>query len=344
MSATLLEIQRMSTEDGPGIRTTVFFKGCTLACTWCHNPESISPKKEVVWHDYKCIGCQTCVTTCPERALSLTSKGVFVEDDRCVACGTCTSECPTTAREELGSKWEVDDLVHEVAKDRTWFETSGGGVTASGGEPCLQAHFVADFFARCRELDIPVALDTCGMCSEERLLKVARLADLVLFDLKEIDSEAHQQFTGQPNERILENAVAVASLVKETGAGFWIRTPLIPGATATRDNISGIGQFIAKNLGDQVQRWELCSFNNLCQKKYSRLGLEWAFAEAELPAEDQQALYETARNSGVDPAIVVLTGPQNSCLTPGPTGSVGRDSSTENLCFESASVALRPRI
>ena len=310
--ATVLNIQRMSTEDGPGIRTTVFFKGCSLACSWCHNPESISNKPQQVWHAFKCIGCRTCVDICPSSAVTMTDEGVLTDREVCTVCGTCAEECPTTAKEVLGTQWRLADLVAEVSKDKAFFAASSGGITASGGEPGVQASFVADFLRDCREDGLHTALDTCGLVGKKALLDMAAHADLVLYDIKEIDPERHRRFTGHGNERILENLVALRDAIN-TGHGpgeLWIRTPLIPGATATNDNIAGIGKFIALNLGDVVTRWELCAFNNLCVNKYERLGLTWEFED--LPSMSKKELAdfeEIARGSGVKPDIVHADGP-----------------------------------
>ena len=230
MNATVLNVQRMSTEDGPGLRTTVFFKGCPLACTWCHNPESLSPRPEVVVHPERCIACGTCVEVCPHGAVPR-SAGDPV--NACQACGTCCDQCPTGARERLGVTWTLDALAAEVAKDRAYFETSGGGVTVSGGEPALQAAFVRAFLARCRESGLRTALDTCGQCPRDVLLDLAGQATLVLFDLKLIDPESHRRFTGVSNERILANLRALRDWMDAQAEppALWIRTPLIPGAT-----------------------------------------------------------------------------------------------------------------
>ena len=168
----VLEIQRMSTEDGPGLRTTVFFKGCSLTCTWCHNPESISPHPQVHWIDSRCIACKTCLDTCPKGALSLTPEGISIDRSLCDGCGVCVEACPSTALEQLGRQWTIADLVHEVLKDRVYFEKSGGGITVSGGEPTLQTDFVADFLKRIRAQGIHTALDTCGLCNRQSLDKL----------------------------------------------------------------------------------------------------------------------------------------------------------------------------
>jgi pyruvate formate lyase activating enzyme len=311
-AARVVNIQRMSTEDGPGIRTTVFLKGCSLACTWCHNPESIAMGPEVVWHEWKCIDCDACSDVCKEGALYRLGDEVVIDRDRCTGGSACTEACPASAIERIGVERELDDLVAEVVTDRAFFERSGGGVTVSGGEPGVQARFVTAFFARLRQLGIHTALDTCGMCSDLAIEEMSAQADLVLYDVKEIDGDRHRRFTGRPNDRILANLVGVADRIRTGGRpqALWIRTPLIPGATATDENVRGIGRFISERLGDVVARWELCAFNNLGGDKYRRLGRVWDFEGVELMSrEDLARLGAVAADSGIDPSIVVVTGP-----------------------------------
>ncbi len=309
--ALVLEIQRMSTEDGPGIRTTVFLKGCYLKCTWCHNPESISTRPQVQWIRSRCIGCETCLEVCPNGALSHAEDGILIDRSICEGCGLCANECPSTALELLGKKWVLDSLIAEVVKDKAYFDKSGGGVTVSGGEPVVQARFVAAFFAGLRKQGIQTALDTCGLCTREVLDSLLRHTSMVLYDIKEIDSEKHRRFTGSPNETILENLIHVSENMRAIAhpEQLWIRTPIIPGATARVDNIRGIGEFIASRLGDSVRRWDLCSFNNLCRDKYIRLGMDWPFKNTELLTKEfMEELAEVARNSGVNPDIVHWSG------------------------------------
>ncbi len=310
-TATVLNIQRMSTEDGPGLRTTVFLKGCSLQCSWCHNPEAMCMGPQLVWHSSRCIGTRACDIVCPENAITRRDSVVTIDLVRCTSCAKCVEQCPSTAMEILGTVWELDALVAEVAKDRNYFERSGGGVTVSGGEPGLQASFVADFLDRCRALGLGTAVDTAGLISRGALLDLARRSDVVLYDLKEIDSARHACVTGQPNERILGNAIALGELMRSEGwpRALWIRTPLIPGATVTDDNLRGIGAFIAEHLAGVVTRWELCAFNNLAVDKYGRLGLEWPFQGVPLLTEQElRGAENVARSSGVDPGIVVATG------------------------------------
>jgi pyruvate formate lyase activating enzyme len=286
-AATVLNLQRMSTEDGPGLRTTVFLKGCSLACSWCHNPEAVAVKPQLVWYQAKCIGSFECVDACSEHALARVEDSIRIDHARCTACGDCVDRCPSGALETLGARWSLDELIEEVTKDRSYFEAYGGGVTVSGGEPALHVPFVAPFLERCRALGMHTAVDTCGMCSDSALATLVPHADLVLYDLKEIDSDNHREFTGQPNERILSNLLELAERMRATGRPV-------------------------------VSRWELCSFNNLAEDKYERLGLTWKFAETPLSSASQLERAErVAKDSGVDPDIVSISGPARvECTSP----------------------------
>jgi len=307
----ILEIQRMSTEDGPGLRTTVFLKGCGLDCAWCHNPESLSAKRELVWHDWRCIGCRSCLDICPDDALSLGSDGMTIDRDRCQECFSCEGHCPSLALEVQGRHMSVSELMDELRRDRTYYDVSGGGVTVSGGEPAMQPEFVGRVLDHCREEGISTALDTCGQCGTKTLLDLASKADIVLFDLKELDSDRHRRHTGKGNEKILRNLGALVEMIKGSQEAplLWIRTPLIPEATADNENITSIGKHIAEDLSGAVARWELCAFNNLCGEKYRRLGRIWSYEDLPLMTEAElRELAEIALESGVPEDIVVATG------------------------------------
>ncbi len=254
--ALILHTQRLSTEDGPGIRTTVFFKGCPLSCLWCHNPESISFKPQMHWMESRCIGCGICVKTCPVGCLTRTEYGIIRDRNKCISCGKCAQECPAGAQEMLGKSVGQDELLKELLKDKVYYEKSGGGITLSGGEPIMQAEFCAGLLEKLKENLVHTAVDTCGMCSPASLVKVLPLVDLILFDLKEIHPEKHRSYTGQDNVRILENLVLVRDHIRTNpGKRLWIRTPLIPDATAEEETVMRIGRFIHSTLKNDVERW-----------------------------------------------------------------------------------------
>ncbi|GAB4310157.1 MAG: hypothetical protein Kow0069_10130 [Promethearchaeota archaeon] len=292
----VFNVQKFSTEDGPGIRTTVFFKGCPLSCAWCHNPEGIDPRPQVQWLSAKCIACRTCVRACPSAAISFDeARGVVVDRSSCRRCGACATECPSTALELVGRRVPVEELFEEVRKDAAFYETSGGGVTCSGGEPTLQFSALLAFVRRCKEGGLHVALDTCGVAPREKFERLLPFVDLFLYDLKLMDPELHRRYCGTGNEQVLRNA----RFLSEQGAATWVRTPLVPGHTATPENVRAIGRFIAENL-PTVERWDLCAFLNLCRAKYERLGLDWALKDVELmEAGELDRLVEVARESGV---------------------------------------------
>jgi len=290
----------MSTEDGPGIRTTVFFKQCPLRCIWCHNPESILKKKQLQWISHKCIGCKTCIETCKQGALKLDKKGMHINRDKCISCGECVEECPSTALSMFGEWWQLDDLFYEIEKDKIYYTKSGGGITVSGGEPTQQPNFIEAFLKKCKKNGISTALDTCGYASKQVYEKILPYVDLVLLDIKEIESGKHKDYTGVPNQKILENARWMAKYLNDKGKELWIRTPLIPRFTATDENIKGIGEFIVKDLKNIPERWDLLAFNNLCASKYERLDMEWSLKnEPLMEKEEMEHFLEIAKSTGV---------------------------------------------
>jgi pyruvate formate lyase activating enzyme len=299
-SGYIFEIQKMSTEDGPGIRTTVFFKLCPLRCLWCHNPESIFKEPSIQWFKVKCIGCKTCVEACPEHALKLDKGGLHINRSKCNCCGICADECPSTALRKLGEHRKLDAVFHEVEKDKIYYEKSKGGVTVSGGEPTLQPDFLRKFLQKCKDAGFHTALDTCGFVSRDIFESLLPYLDLILYDLKEIDPTKHKEFTGVSNEKILANAIWLIDDLEKTGRKMWIRTPLIPGFTATEENIRGIGQFIVEKLGNKAERWDLLAFNNLAKAKYERMDWVWVCKDTELLTKEQMDHFlEIAKFTGV---------------------------------------------
>jgi pyruvate formate lyase activating enzyme len=304
-------VRRMQTHDGPGLRTSVFMKGCALHCAWCHNPEALSPAREVWWLRDACIGCLTCVESCPHEALDLTAAGMRIDRERCEGCYTCVDACPADAMEALRHDWTLAELLDEVRRDEAFYADGGGGVTVSGGEPLAQWRFVRDILRGCHEAGIHTALDTCGEGPAEGLKEILPFTRLVLYDMKLMDADVHTRWTGADNRLILDNLRMVADEVrKRRNLELWIRTPLIPGATDFPENISAIARFIHEEIEDVVSRWELCTFNPLCDTKYRKLGKGWEFDGMPLLARTHaQELRHTAlENCTIPPERIVLKG------------------------------------
>ncbi len=309
-NGTILHLQRLSTEDGPGIRTTVFFKGCPLSCAWCHNPESISRQPQVQWLQNRCIGCLTCVESCPRHGLRLEPSGLVRDRTVCTVCGTCVEACPAGAMEGLGQQVQAGALLADLLKDRSYYEKSGGGVTLSGGEPTLQAGFALELAQQLAAAGISVALDTCGLSSRAALERLLPYVDTILFDVKLVDPLEHEHWTGVSNRVIFENLRWLCAELPAFSPRIrlWVRTPVIPGATDSAQNIKGIGALLA-GLNGAVERWELCAFNNLCRDKYDRLGMDWDFAGTPLLTRAElEQVGRWASTSGFDPQRVFVTG------------------------------------
>ena len=288
-----LDIQRMSSEDGPGLRTTIFLKGCSLACAWCHNPESIAKKPQVYWISARCIKCGSCDSVCPNDALPRDETGVHIDRRLCTGCRTCVSACPTLALECKGIDAEPEELCRELVKDRAYFGRDGG-VTLSGGEALLQDGTI-ELLRLLKQEGIQTAVDTCGMVFTEQLQAALPYTDILLYDLKIMNDADHLRWTGRSNAMILRN-LGVAALWAKGNGRLWIRTPIIPGATDSDENIRAIGNRI--NAIGGAERWELCAFNNLCTDKYERLDIDWAFKNAPLVSKKRmEELLAVARST-----------------------------------------------
>ncbi|MFC1926177.1 glycyl-radical enzyme activating protein [Chloroflexota bacterium] len=238
----VFNIQRFSVEDGPGIRTTVFLKGCPLKCPWCSNPESQNTFPEVVHRDSLCNQCGRCVEVCELNAISLNEKAVSIDRALCNNCARCVEVCLPGALTVYGKEVFVDEVLDEIRKDMIYYRNSGGGVTASGGEPLVQVDFVAALFQRCQAAGIHTTLDTCGYASKDALDKVLEHTDLVLFDLKILDQETHDRVLKTSQEPVLRNL----NMLVEKGSNLLIRIPLIPTFIDTEENLKAIAELISR--------------------------------------------------------------------------------------------------
>ena len=254
MKATIFDIQRNSYVDGPGIRTTVFFKGCNLRCLWCHNPESQSPKPQMMFFKNKCTGCGKCKEKCPNAL------------EKCELCGKCTIYCPHDAREICGKEYTVDEVMREILKDKIFYENSGGGVTFSGGECMLQIDFLEEILKACKENGIHTAVDTAGHVPYERFERILPYTDLFLYDIKCFDSEKHKQYTGVGNELILENLKRLLA----TDKSVWIRIPIIPTVNDTEEEIRSIRSFLL--FCGTPEKVELLPYHAMGEHKYAAIG------------------------------------------------------------------------
>lgn len=266
----VFDIKRYSINDGPGIRTTIFLKGCPLSCVWCHNPEGISRRPQLLYTANRCIGCGTCAAVCPVGAIVSASAGkVIIDRNLCKLCGDCCEECPGNALEISGIDYTVEEIMKEVEKERVFMENSGGGVTFCGGEPLMQPEFLVSLLESCRERGIHTAVDTSLYAPSSMVEKVAEKCDLFLVDLKLMDKEKHILYCGVPNDLILENL----RLLSKLGKMLIIRIPLIEGVNSDERNMEESVSFL-KSLGNVIDV-EILSYHDIGAGKHAKLGTHY---------------------------------------------------------------------
>ena len=265
-TGVVFNIQRCSIHDGPGIRTTVFLKGCPLRCFWCQNPESQSGKPEILLDKRKCDLCSACCGVCKSGASRLGEGILILKREACTACGQCIAVCPNEARGLSGRCMTVDEVLHEVLKDVKFYENSGGGVTLSGGEPLAQPGFSRAILQRCKAAGLHTTLDTCGFAPRTAIESLLTCVDLVFFDIKHMDAAKHLEATGQDNRLILENARRISKLKP-----MRIRVPLIPGFNDSVEAVAGIADFARNELGLDLADIDLLPYNRMGEIKYDFL-------------------------------------------------------------------------
>ena len=268
MTGAIFDIQKFSIHDGPGIRTTVFFKGCPLRCIWCHNPEDISKTPLLSFRPDPCIGCGYCFHICSRQCHYVKDKKHLVDRTQCLSCGRCVRECYSGALELVGRKTSADEIMREVLKDKSYYNNSGGGLTLSGGEPLMQSAFAQALLRAAKAAKLHTCVETSGFVAWSCLERIRKLTDLFLYDIKETDRARHVEFTGGPNARILANLRHLHA----RGANIILRLPIIPGYNDRADHFDGIAAICRELTG--IQGVEIMPYHLLGEGKLGRFNLD----------------------------------------------------------------------
>lgn len=280
MKANIFNIQKFSIHDGPGIRTTIFFKGCPLKCIWCHNPESQNPVREILYDKNKCTLCGSCVKVCNNNAIELIENKLITNMEKCIFCGDCAICCINCARQIAGKEYTVDEVLKEVLKDRVFYKNSKGGVTLSGGEPLIYADFIEELLIKLKKENIHTAVDTCGAVDFKALEKVSKYTDLFLYDLKSMDDNKHIYYTGVSNKNIIDNLIKLSKIHNNIN----LRLPLIEGINADENHIIEILKLIRYT---NINKINLLPYHDIAIHKYEKLGRDYDSYKMKRPTDEK---------------------------------------------------------
>ncbi len=287
MQGTVFDIQRFCLDDGPGIRTTVFLKGCMLRCAWCHNPESLSDKVQLAYYDSKCVRCGRCAAVCPQGVHSFPPEGTHrVDFAACVACGKCVNACPAGALALLGRRMEAADVIAQVMKDEAYYRHSGGGVTFSGGEPTMQFAFLKELLHLAKEQGLHTCIETNGCLAPSRMRELLPEIDLVLLDYKMTDEAMHRQYVGIDRSVVL----AAFALLGEEKQPVVLRAPIIPGLNDNEEHFAAIRALKAKY--PNILRAQVMPYHTIGRGKYGEIGLPYSLSSLENATEEQRAAWQ----------------------------------------------------
>lgn len=291
--AVLMDIKRFAVHDGPGIRTTLFLKGCSLKCIWCHNPEGIRSAAQIAYYEHKCLQCGECAKVCPADAHRFSETGHLFARENCIGCGRCEKACLGSALTLFGRQIDPEEA-YRIATEDAIFYRDTGGITVSGGEPLLNPDFILALFTKLKANGFHTAVDTCGNVPWESFAKVLPVTDLFLYDIKHIDPEAHRRLTGTDNLRILENIRKLS----ESGANIEVRMPLVPQSNDSEETLRGIGAFL-KDLN--ITRMKILPYHSMARSKYTALGMPDTMPDVPSPTDEAlQSAVALLRSFGIN--------------------------------------------